>query len=184
MSDAVVAMMQEASCLRFDRPHEALRLYAEAATRFRQEGRRRELIQALKGQGQIERDIGQSDFAQALYEEAASICREADDPLLLAHTLRHVADIHQDAERNELALPIYQEALEIYRSQTNRDLLDLANTVRPLAALKENMGDLVEAKRLWQEAGDLYDASNIPQGVAECSRRLARLESHRSDKNG
>lgn len=170
--------------MRFEQPHEALRLYAEAATRFRQEGRRRELIQALKGQGQIERDIGQGDLALASYEEAVSLCREECDPLLLAHTLRHVADIHQDAERNDWALPFYREALEIYRKQTDTNLLDLANTVRPLACLKESMGEFVEARRLWREAKELYAASKIPQGVAECSRRLARLESQTNNNNG
>lgn len=181
MSDSIVAMLQEASRLRFERPQEALRLYAAAASHARQDGRRREWIQALKGQGQIERDIGQSDLSLALYEEAASLCREESDPLLLAHTLRHVADLHQDAERHELALLFYREALEIYRKQTDTNLLDLANTIRPLAALKEITGEFVEAKRLWQEAKELYAASNIPSGVDECSRRLARLESQRSN---
>lgn len=174
-------MMQDARRLRFERPQGALRLFTDASNECRERGRPRELIEALKGQGQIYRDIGQSDSALALYEEAAAFCREEADASLLAHTLRHVADIHQDAGRKELALPFYLEALEIYRKQTDTNLLDLANTVRPLAALKESMGEFVEAKRLWLEAKDLYAASNIPPGVAECSQRLARLESHGSD---
>jgi tetratricopeptide (TPR) repeat protein len=185
VSDSILTLMQAAKRLRFERPQEALRLYTEAAARCRQEGQRRELIQALKGQGQIERDTNHLDLALASYEEAADLCREESDPLWLAHTLRHVADIHQDAERNEVALPFYREALEIYRKQTDTNLLDLANTVRPLAALKESMGDFVEATRLWQEARELYAASSVPQGVAECSRRLARLGSQQNnDTNG
>lgn len=181
MSDSVVPMLQEARRLRFERPQDALRLYADAISACRERSRRPELIEALKGQGQIERDLGQSNAALALYEEAASLCREESDPLMLAHTLRHIADIHQELDRRELALPLYREALEIYRKQTDTNVLDLANTVRPLAALRETMGDVVEAKRLWQEAKDLYAASNISQGVAECSRRLARLESQSND---
>jgi tetratricopeptide (TPR) repeat protein len=177
LSEAIAAMMQKAKHLRFLQPRDAFRLYAEAATRCRQEGWRTELVLALKGQGQIERDLGENDAALASYTEAAAICRTEGDPLLLAHTLRHVADIHQGAGRNELALPLYREALEIYRNQTGTNALDLANTVRPLAALKESMGDLIGAKKLWQEARDLYAASKISRGVTECSRRLARLES-------
>lgn len=176
-------MLQEARRLRFERPQDALRLYQEAITECRERSRRRELIQALKGQGQIERDLRQSN-ALVLYEEAASLCREEGDALLLAHTLRHVADIHQDAGRNELALPFYEEALAIYRRQDHTHPLDLANTVRPLAALKESWSQIDEAKRLWQEAKDLYAASNIPQAVAECSRRVARLESHGNNQDG
>lgn len=168
-------MMQEAKRLRFEQPLEALRLYAEAANRCWQEGRLPELIQALKGQGQIERDLGETDEALALYIKAAAICRQQDDPLLLAHTLRHIGDIQQEAGHDQLALPFYREALEIYRQHPDTNLLDRANAIRPLAALKERMGDLVAAKGLWQEAKELYAATNISEGVTECTGRLALL---------
>jgi hypothetical protein len=98
---------------------------------------------------------------------------------LLAHTVRHVGDIHQDAGHAELAEPCYVEALAIYRNHEQTDPLDLANAIRPLAVLRDDAGELQEAKRLWAEVRDLYAAANVMEGVAESLRRLARLE-HRS----
>ena len=126
--------------------------------------------------GQIERDLNNNDAALRLYEEAVAICREEGDALMLAHTVRHIGDIHQDARRDELAEPCYHEALSIYRSHAETLPLDLANTIRPLAILKETAGEFEEATRLWTEARDLYAAVNVSQGVAESSRRLARLQ--------
>jgi hypothetical protein len=88
-----------------------------------------------------------------------------------------VGDIHHESGRDDLAEPCYIEALSIYRRDDQTLPLDLANTIRPLALLKENAGEVEEAKRLWAEAGDLYAVANVAQGVAESSRRLARLES-------
>jgi hypothetical protein len=54
--------------------------------------------------------------------------------------------------------------------------LDLANAIRPLAILKETTGDAAAARRLWEEARDLYAAAGIAAGVTECTARLARLD--------
>jgi len=131
--------------------------------------------QELKRLGQVERGLGHHDAALALYEQAVAICRAVDDPLLLAHTIRHVGDIHQDAGRLDLAGPCYEEALTIYRANPQTSPLDLANTVRPFALLKEQKGAVEEAARLWAEARDLYASVNVAAGVAECSARLVRL---------
>jgi len=177
MANSVVELMQEANRVRFERPLEAHRLYADAVERCRQNGPRCELIKALKGLGQIERDLNNSEAALLHYEEAVALCREEGDALLLAHTVRHVGDIHQDAGRDDLAEPCYVEALSIYRNNTETSPLDLANTIRPFALLKENTGQVDEARRLWAEAKDLYTTSNVPEGVVECSRRLRLLPS-------
>ena len=172
----VVQLMREANRARFENPNEAHRLYSKALECCRSARNRRDLIQALKGLGQIERDLNNNDAALRLYEEAVAICREEGDALMLAHTVRHVGDIHQDARRDELAEPCYYKALSIYRSHAETLPLDLANTIRPLAILKETAGEFEEATRLWTEARDLYAAVNVSQGVAESSRRLARLQ--------
>ena len=175
-SDDVVDLMREANRLRFERPRVAHRLYAKAVERCRQAEMRRELIRALKGLGQIERDSNNGAAALALYEEAVALCRQEGDALMLAHTVRHVGDIHQEGGRDDLAEPCYIEALSIYRCDNETLPLDLANTIRPFALLKENAGEVEEAKRLWAEARDLYAVAKVAQGVAESSRRLARLE--------
>jgi len=176
-SDDVVDLIGGANRLRFERPHDAHRLYAEAIERCRQAGKNRELIRALKGLGQIERDLENGAAALALYEEAVALCRKEGDAQMLAHTVRHVGDIHREGGRDDLAEPCYNEALSIYRGDNETPPLDLANTIRPFALLKENAGKVEQAKRLWSEAGDLYAVAKVAQGVAESSRRLARLES-------
>jgi tetratricopeptide (TPR) repeat protein len=176
--DDLVELMREANRLRFERPHDAHRLYAKAVERCREAGMKRELIRALKGQGQIERDANNGAAALALYEEALTLCRQQGDAQMLAHTVRHVGDIHQEGGRDDLAEPCYNEALSIYRRDSQTLPLDLANTIRPFALLKENAGEVEEAKRLWAEARDLYAVAKVAPGVAESSRRLARLESH------
>jgi tetratricopeptide (TPR) repeat protein len=172
-----VKLMNEANRARLeDRPADAHRDYSTAIALCRQSGAPRELVRALKGLGQIERDLGHGDAALPLYEEAVAICREEGDPLLLAHTLRHVGDIHQDAGRVGLAEPCYIEALMIYRNDGRTEPLDLANAIRPLALLKDNAGEVGDAMRLWAEARDLYAAAKVQPGVDVSSRRLNRLE--------
>ena len=175
MSKTVTDLIKEASGLRFERPKHARRLYSDAVSRCRQIGTRRELIQALKGLGQIERDLDHGAAALPLYEEAVALCRQEGDALLLAHTVRHLGDIHQDAGRPELAEPCYVEALTIYRSEREAAPLDLANAIRPLATLKEGANEWEQSQTFWQEAKELYARANVPQGVRESSRRLALL---------
>ena len=176
MSDAVVTLMQRADRARGEhRLPDAHRDLLEAVALCRHTGTRRDLVRALKGLGQIERDLKRGDAALALYEEAVVICRGEDDALALAHTLRHLGDIHRDAGRTELAGTCYREALAIYRDHEQTSPLDLANAIRPLAILKDQSGDVEEAIRLWKEARDLYAAVDVGAGVAESSARLARL---------
>lgn len=159
-----------------DRPADAHRDYAAAVELCRQSGARTELIRALKGLGQIERDLDRGPAALPLYQEAVAICREEGDALSLAHTVRHVGDIHQDLRQAGLAEPCYVEAIALYRNDEQTEPLDLANAIRPLAILKDAGGETEEAKLLWAEARDLYAVANVPDGVAESSRRLDRLE--------
>jgi tetratricopeptide (TPR) repeat protein len=154
---------------------DAHRDFVEAVALCRHKGMQLELLRALKGLGQIERDLGRAEAARPLYEEAVAICRRTDDTLALAHTIRHLGDIHRDTGRPDLAEPCYDEALALYRSSERTSPLDLANAIRPLAILKEGAGEIEEARLLWQEARDLYAAVKAEEGVRECSARLERL---------
>jgi hypothetical protein len=76
----------------------------------------------------------------------------------------------------EFAEPCYVEALALYRSSGHTaPSLDLANAIRPLAILRERVGNVDEAILLWREARDLYLAVNVRAGVAECSKHLDQL---------
>jgi hypothetical protein len=44
-----------------------------------------------------------------------------------------------------------------------------------MAILKEQTGEPEAAKPLWEEARQLYASVNVPEGVAESSKRLAQL---------
>ncbi len=174
--DAAIRLIKQADRARREhRLTDAHRDLVEAVALCRQAGERRELVRALKGLGQLERDLGHGDAARPLYEEAVAICREEGDPLTLAHTVRHLGDIHQDAGRVELAEPCYREALALYRKYQRTPPLDLANAIRPLAILKDNAGEVEVARRLWEEARDLYASVGVREGVAESSARLERL---------
>jgi tetratricopeptide (TPR) repeat protein len=176
MQPDIQALMQQATRARREgRLQDAHRDFAEAVALCRQSDRPRDLVQALKGLGQIDRDLGHGDAAQPLYEEAVAICRQVNDPLQLAHTVRHLGDIHQDAGRLDRAEPCYREAMALYRGHRQTAPLDLANTLRPLAILEERLGETKEAIALWTEARDLYSVVNVQQGVAESAAHLRRL---------
>jgi tetratricopeptide (TPR) repeat protein len=176
MSTPAVTLIERANKARREhRLADAHRDFVEAVALCRHKDTQRELVQALKGLGQVLRDLGHAEAARPLYEEAVALCRRNDDPLALAHTIRHLGDIHRDTGRPDLAEPCYDEALALYRSTERTAPLDLANAIRPLAILKEGAGEIEEARLLWQEARDLYAAVKAEQGVRECSARLERL---------
>ncbi len=174
MANAVALLRRAARARREDRLVDAHRDYAASVALCRQTGIQEELVQALKGLGQIERDLGHGDAARPLYEEAVAICRKLDEPLALAHTVRHLGDTHRDEGRAGMAETCYLEAIELYRGHEQTSLLDLANAIRPLAILMDDAGRVEEARRLWEEARDLYTTTNAREGVAECSARLVR----------
>jgi len=148
----------------------------ESVKRCRENGSSLDLAKALIRLGQIERDMHHRDAALRNYEEATAIYRAEGDPLRLAHTVRHLGDIHREAGHAELAEPCYGEALSIYRSHDQTPPLDLANAIRGWAILREEMGEAGEAKKLWEEARELYAAVNVEAGVEESSRRIALLK--------
>jgi tetratricopeptide (TPR) repeat protein len=176
MSSTVDQLMQSATLARREHRHaEAERDLIEAVSMARTNGSRGDLAKALTGLGQIERDLNRMDASLQHYEEALGLLRAEGDALKIAHTVRHVGDIHQDAGRRELAEPCYAEALRLYRGDPRTRPLDLANAIRGLALLKDNAGEADEARLLWQQARELYAAVNVEAGVAESTRRLARL---------
>lgn len=174
-ADPIHELLRRGRRVRFDTPDQSRELFAEAAAMARQSGARRELVEALKGVAQIDRDLGRRADALPSYEEAVSICREIGDPFLLAHTLRHLGDLHHDDGRDDLAEPPSSEALALYR-MSDAPPLDLANAVRSLAVIKDSAA-------LWEEAFHLYVTTNVPPGVAESALRLAKLAHAHGDRD-
>jgi hypothetical protein len=69
-----------------------------------------------------------------------------------------------------LAEPCYHEALRLYRNHEERSPLDLANCIRSLAVLRWE-----QAKALWGEARELYNAVGVEAGATESAARIAAL---------
>ena len=63
----------------------------------------------------------------------------------------------------------------LYRSQQQPPKCDFANAIRMVAIVEEELGQVDQAKHLWTEARELYEAVNLQEGVEECSERLAGL---------
>ena len=156
-----------------NRLDDAYRAYTEAVPVLRDSHDRLGLIRALKGLGQIERDRGNVVAALANYEEATGLARQENDPLLLAHTVRHVGDILRHLARTAGAENCYTEALALYRAHLDAPTLDLANTIRGMALLKDDLGETGAAQTLWKEAHHLYASLGIQAGVAESKARQA-----------
>ena len=141
----------------------------------REAGDDRELATALRRLGHAEQDAGRNDAATAWYEEAVAVARRTGDQLLLAHAIRHVGDAHRGAQRLAEAGACYGEALTLYAEHANPPPVAYANAIRPMAILKEALGETGEALHLWQQAKSLYAAVPVAAGVAECEENLARL---------
>lgn len=176
MSTTSGQLVQRASLARKEhRLDDAKSDLLKAVNICREAGIKTELAQALKGLGQVERDLHHSETALGHYQEAADIYRAEGSALQLAHTVRHVADVLRELGRLELAEAHYGEALSLYRRHQKTLPLDLANTIRGLAILRQDQGDSEQSRDLWEEARDLYASVNVGSGVEESARRLSQL---------
>lgn len=147
----------------------------EAVMLRREAGDDRKLATAVRRLGHAEQDAGRDDVAAGRYEEAVAAARRTDDPLLLAHAIRHLGDAHRSARRFAVAETCYDEALALYAAVDEPPALDYANAIRPMAILKEALGETDEARLLWQRAKALYATVPIVAGVTECDENLSRL---------
>jgi len=154
---------------------DAYRAYQKAAETSHASLDEENLITALAGMGQIERDRGHLEQAQQRYADALALCRDQNFPLRTAHIARHLGDIYRVSGLAQQAEPLLTEAILLYRHNLDTKVLDLANAVRPLALLKTTQGDADGARTLWQEAQVLYSAVNVEAGATECSAQLAKL---------
>ena len=176
MSEVSNKLLQQAlAARRKNRLADARRDLAEAVDVCRKAGVRVDLAKALTCLGQIERDLHHGEAALQHYGEAAALYRAEGYVLRLAHAVRHLGDIHRESKRPDLAESSYREALDLYRGHEETSPLELANALRGLAILKDDAGETEAARLLWEEARELYASVNVEAGVAESSRRLARL---------
>jgi len=173
-SDNVRKLVEEAWADRREKRHEAAhQKLNQAIALCRQAGLQRELVVALGKLGHVELDVKNIDAALAAYKEAVKISEELDDSQMIAHTVRHLGDVYRHGKRFQEAEGCYHRALEIYTSFKNLHPCEYANAIRPMAIIKEDLGHFDEAKKLWEQARELYGKAGIQEGVDECSERLA-----------
>ncbi len=127
-------------------------------------------------QGRQARNDGNLAVARARYAAAAKIYRDQNDVLAYAHTIRHIADIYQQESNLVEAKPLYEESIELYRSNLSTRILDLANALRPYALLNEAQGRVETARKLWEEARQLYSSVRVEAGVSECDVHISKLQ--------
>jgi tetratricopeptide (TPR) repeat protein len=120
------------------------------------------------------RNDGDFAAARARYAAAAKIYRDQNDLLAYAHTIRHIADIYRQESNFVEAKPLYEESLEIYHSNLGTKILDLANALRPYALLNEAQGNLELARKLWEEARQLYASVRVEPAVSECDVHIKK----------
>ena len=140
-----------------------------------QAGAKKELSVALGKLGHVALDLDHPNKARTLFEESVAAAREADDPLRLAHAVRHLGQANQRLRRLESAARCYEEALDLYDQAGTAHPLDHANTLRPMAALSEELGDVEGARLLWRRAAKLYRAAGVEEGARECEAQLSSL---------
>jgi hypothetical protein len=117
------------------------------------------------------RQEGRLKDAAELYERAASA---ETDALRAEHARRHAAEIWiKNGQVNEGRAAIAQ-VMQVYRAR-NVSGLELANALRVQGLAAEAAGELAEAVAAWSEAGRLYEAVGVAEGVAEAKRRVTKM---------
>lgn len=134
------------------------------------------MILALSVVAQVDQDAGRVDAATQRYAEAAELSRQPPVSPRLPHVLRHLGLLQLRSRNLLAAISCCEEALAIRRADADTPPLELANTLRPLALVREAEGRSREAAELWREAERLYADAGVESGVEECRRRVADLD--------
>ena len=132
---------------------------------------------ALVEQGAMQRQGGNLAAARGSYARAAEIWRGVD-AAKYAHALRHVADVARQEGQLETAETAIAEVVGMYRERAPggpQAGLEMANALRVLALVKQQMGSKAAARALWQETLPLYRAAGVKAGVEEAEKRLLEL---------
>lgn len=115
---------------------------------------------------------GRAGDARNSYARAAALSRESGAPLLQAHALRHLSDLDREGDHLEQALAHAEQAAALYRANGRGTSLDMANAMRLTGLALDGLRKTEQARSAWSGARDLYARADVPEGVAECERRL------------
>ena len=152
---------------------QALDLYAQAESLFRQEQDNLGLANSLKSRADLLRRTGQLQQALDLYTQAESLFRQEQANLGLANTLKSRADLLRRTGQLPQALDLYAQAEALYRQE--QDDLGLANTLLSRADLLSLTRQLPQALDLYTQAESLFRQEQANLGLANTLKSRADL---------
>lgn len=155
---------------------QALDLYTQAESLFRQEQDNLGLAYTLKSRAYLLSRTGQLPQALDLYAQAEFLFRQEQDDLGLANTLRSRADLLRRTGQLPQALDLYTQAECLFRQV--QDNLGLAYTLLSRADLLRHTGQLPQALNLYTQAESLFQLEQDNLGLANTLLRRADLLSH------
>lgn len=152
---------------------QALDLYAQAESLYRQEQDNLGLANTLLSRADLLKRTGQLPQALDLYARAESLFRQEQDNLGLANTLRSRADLLRRTGQLQQALDLYAQAETLYRQE--QDNLGLANTLKNRALVYMDSDNDAQALTLLFQALPLYESEQEPWGIAFTCALLSQL---------
>ena len=155
---------------------QALDLYTQAETLYRQEKDDLGLAYTLKSRADLLSRTGQLPQALDPYAQAESLFRQEQDNLGLANTLQSRADLLSRTGQLPQALDLYSQAEALYRQEQAN--LGLANTLFSRADLLSRTGQLSKALDLYAQAESLYRQEQDNLGLANTLQSRADLLLH------
>ena len=139
-------------------------------------------VQTLAAQAAAARKEDRLEDAQRDLTRVVEICRREGDEALLARALPALGQIERDLEHTEQALALYTEAAGLHRSLGN--VQRLAHTIRHVADIHLDRGEIEQAEPHYKEALDLYgeDERTQPLDFANAIRGMALLREKTGEK--
>ncbi len=171
--EGLIAERQADLLYRTGQLQQALDLYAQAESLYRQEQANLGLANTLKSRADLLSRTGQLPQALDLYAQAESLFRQEQDNLGLANSLFSRADLLRRTEQLPQALDLYAQAESLYRQE--QDNLGLANTLQSRADLLSRTGQLQQALDLYAQAESLYRQEQANLGLANTLKSRADL---------
>jgi tetratricopeptide (TPR) repeat protein len=133
--------------------------------------------------GYLARRDNQLDEARNCFSRALHLCGASDDTLHTAQAHAGLGQIERDRKNIGAALMHYQLAVELYRKQEIP--LTLAHTIRHVADILLDEGNLEQARRHYEEALAIYcahedtpplDLANALRGYAQLTEESGKTE--------
>ena len=152
---------------------QALDLYAQAESLFRQEQDNLGLANTLQSRADLLKRTGQLPQALDLYAQAESLYRQEQANLGLANSLLSRADLLRRTGQFSQALDLYAQAESLFRQL--QDNLGLANTLLSRANLLSRTGQLPQALDLYAQAESLFRQQQDNLGLANTLQSRADL---------